>query len=340
MSDETTPSAQLTAGGESPAVRLPLRDRRSLGGVVNALRDYVIVLSVAVVFLVLTFSSDVFLTSTNLLNVLEQVAPVGIIAIALTYVLIAGEFDISAGAIAAFTGVVAAKLANSIGPWEGLILGVLAATGIGLLNGLLIAYGGINSFVCTLAVGLMVAGVAVLITKGFLLTVPGDTFATLGTSELLGVKYSVWLLVAIVVLFAFVLHRTTFGRWLYAVGGNLEAARLSGINTKMVKVSAFAISGLAAGLAGAIIASRTSQGQAGDGISTVLFAFAAVVVGGTSVQGGRGAVWRTVFGLLLLALIGNGFNLLSVEPIYQQIVQGAIILAAVAADALSRRQAA
>lgn len=340
MSDETTRSPSVTAHAGSPSERLGLRGLRSPGGLANALRDYVIVISVAVVCVVLTFASDVFLTSTNLLNVLEQSAPVGIIAIALTYVLIAGEFDISAGAIAAFTGVVAAKLANSIGPWEGLILAVLAATGIGVLNGLLIAYGGINSFVCTLAVGLMVAGLAVLITKGFLLTVPGDSFATLGTSEALGIKYSVWLLVAIAIVFAFVLHRTKFGRWLYAVGGNLEAARLSGINTRMVKVSAFAISGLAAGLAGAIVASRTSQGQAGDGISVVLFAFAAVVVGGTSVQGGRGAVWRTVFGLLLLAFIGNGFNLLSVEPIYQQIVQGAIILAAVAADSLSRRQAA
>jgi ribose transport system permease protein len=154
------------------------------------------------------------------------------------------------------------------------------------------------------------------------------------------VKYSVWLLVLIAIVFAVVLHRSKFGRWLYAVGGNVEAARLSGINTRMVKVSAFAISGFAAGLAGAIVASRTSQGQAGDGISIVLFAFAAVVVGGTSVQGGRGAIWRTIFGLLLLALIGNGFNLLSVEPIYQQIVQGAIILAAVAADSLSRRKAA
>ncbi len=337
VSDEMTQPSQVGAPGGTLDEPPRRRDRTSVGGVANALRDYVIVLSVAVVCIVLTFSSDVFLTSTNLLNVIEQSAPVGIIAIALTYVLIAGEFDISAGAIAALTGVVAAKLANSIGPWEGIILAIIAATGIGVLNGVLIAYGGINSFVCTLAVGLMVAGLGVLITKGFLLTVPGDTFATLGTAETFVIKYSVWLLIIIGVVFALVLHRSVIGRWIYAVGGNLEAARLSGINTQMVKVSAFAISGFAAGLAGAIVASRTSQGQAGDGISTVLFAFAAVVVGGTSVQGGRGAVWRTVFGLLLLALIGNGFNLLSVAPIYQQIVQGAIILVAVAADSLSRR---
>jgi ribose transport system permease protein len=156
MSDEMRQPPPMTAPGESLAERLTLRRRTTVGGVTNALRDYVIVLSVAVICIVLTFSSDVFLTSTNLLNVVEQSAPVGIIAIALTYVLITGEFDISAGAISALTGVIAAKLANSIGPWEGILLAIVAATGIGLLNGLLIAYGGINSFVCTLAVGLRV----------------------------------------------------------------------------------------------------------------------------------------------------------------------------------------
>lgn len=332
------PAAQTSAG--SIANRIGIEGPLTVRSLVELLREYVIVFAVLLLALILTFSSDVFLTSTNILNVLEQAAPVGIIAVALTFVLISGEFDISAGAIVSFTGVLAAKIALSMGTVEAFVLAILAATAIGVINGFLVSYLRINSFVCTLATGLIVAGFALVITQGFLLTVPDRSFAELGTAELFGIKYSIWLFAVVVVSFGFVLHRTKFGRWLYAVGGNVEAARLSGIHTRLVKLAALGLSGFAAGLAGAILASRTSQGQADDGISLVLYAFAAVVVGGTSVQGGRGAVWRTVMGLLLLALIGNGFNLLSVDPIYQQIVQGGIILAAVAADSLSRRQTA
>jgi ribose transport system permease protein len=329
------PSA-VPAGAPEEVAAAPARG--SLARVLDALREYVIVVCVLVLAVTLSVSSDVFLTSTNLLNVLEQVAPVGIIACALTFVLICGEFDLSAGAIYALTGVIAAELAPSLGSWPALGVGVLAATALGLMNGLLVSYARINSFVCTLATSLMIAGLALVITQGFLLAVPEESFAALGTDELLGVKYSVYLLAAVALACGFVLWRTKFGRWLFAVGGNAEAARLSGIDVRAVKAAAFVAAGFAAGLAGALVASRTGQGQADDGLEIVLFAFAAVVVGGTSVMGGRGAIWRTICGVLLLALITNGFNLLEVEPIYQQIVQGAIILLAVAADSLSRRQ--
>jgi ribose transport system permease protein len=282
-------------------------------------------------------TSDVFLTSTNLLNVLEQNAPVGIMAIALTFVLITGEFDLSAGAIYVLTGVLAAKWAGPLGPWPAILAAMACAVGMGVVNGLLVAYARIDSFVCTLATSLIIAGTSLAITKGFIKTVSDPTFGQLGTNEILGVKLSIWLFAVVAIAFGFVLARSKLGRWLFAVGGNPEAARLSGISLRGVRVTAFALSGFAAGLAGVIVASRTGQGQNGDGLSIALFAFAAVVVGGTSVLGGRGAIWRTVLGVLLLALITNGFNLLSVDPIYQQIVQGVIILLAVAADALSRR---
>jgi ribose transport system permease protein len=326
------------AAAVAPDEVAPVPAGRAPNRVLEVAREYVIVWCVLVLGITLSISSDVFLTSTNLLNVLEQVAPVGIIACALTFVLISGEFDLSAGAIYALTGVIAAKLAPDLGSWPALGVGVLAATGLGLMNGLLVAYARINSFVCTLATSLMIAGLGLVITKGFLLAVPDAAFATLGTEELLGVKYSVYLFAAVALVCGFVLWRTKFGRWLFAVGGNSEAARLSGIDVRAVKAAAFVAAGFAAGIAGALVASRTAQGQADDGLEIVLFAFAAVVVGGTSVLGGRGAIWRTVCGVLLLALITNGFNLLGVEPIYQQIVQGAIILLAVAADSLSRRQ--
>jgi len=309
--------------------------RRTL---LRSIRDYAIVVCFGALFLALTFASDVFLTSTNLLNLLEQNAPVGIIALALTFVLITGEFDLSVGAIAMLTGVLAAYWVAPLGVWPALLVAALCACGLGAINGVLVAYAKINSFVCTLATSLIIAGASLAITKGFIKTVPDPAFSDLGLGEFLGIKYSIWLFVAAALVAALVLGRSVFGRWLYAVGGNAEAARLSGINVGGVRVAAFALSGLAGGIAGAIIASRTGQGQAGDGLSITLFAFAAVVIGGTSTLGGRGSVWRTVLGVLLLALIVNGFNLIGIDPIYQQIVQGGIVLLAVATDSLSRRR--
>jgi ribose transport system permease protein len=303
----------------------------------DLIREYMIVLVVLVVCVVLALSSDVFLTRENILNVLENAAPVGIVACALTFVTIAGEFDLSAGAMLILCGVVAAKLEPSVGVAMSFLLGILAATLAGTTNGLLVSYLRINSFVCTLATGLMIAGLGLVITGGFLVAVSDASYGDLGFQALLGIKWSIWIFAAFALVCGFVLRRTHFGRWIYAVGGNVEAARLSGINTRFVKVVAFAVSGVAAGIAGAIVASKAGQAQAGDGIPIVLQAFAAVVVGGTSITGGRGAVWRTIFGVLFLSLISNGFNLLALNPVYQQIVQGAIILVAVAADSVSRR---
>jgi ribose transport system permease protein len=331
VTDETVSTAHRGEPAAGEGRRGALLSRAGL------LRDYAIVVCVLVLFVVLAASSDTFLTSTNLLNVLAGVAPTGIVAFAITYLLIVGEFDLSAGAIFVLTGVLSAKLYNDLGVWPSILVAVAAATALGVLNGILVAYFRINSFVCTLATSLMMAGLGLVITKGFLLNVPDEGFAALGTNELLGIKWSIWILVVAALVSGFVLSRTKFGRWLYAVGGNPEAARLSGIDVRRMKLAAFAISGFAAGVGGAIVVSRTSTGQAGDGISVVFAAFAAVVVGGTSVAGGRGAIWRTALGVLFLALIINGFNLLEIDVVYQNIIQGAIILLAVAADSLSRR---
>jgi ribose transport system permease protein len=330
--DERGATAPAMPPGAAAGPRLS-----GLASWLELVREYAIVVCVVVLFVVLSFASDVFLTPRNLLNVLEQVAPTGIVAFALTFLLVVGEFDLSAGALFVLTGILAAKLQPSIGTWPALAVGVAAAPLLGVGNGLLVAYARINSFVCTLATSLMVAGLGLVVTRGFLLNVKDESFGALGTSTLLGVKWSIWILAVTAVAGSFVLARTKLGRWLYAVGGNAEAARLSGIDTRAIKVAAFALSGFAAGVGGAILVSRTATGQAGNGIDVVLAAFAAVVVGGTSVMGGRGAIWRTVLGILFLTLITNGFNLLQVEPVYQSIIQGAIILVAVGIDSLSRR---
>jgi ribose transport system permease protein len=303
----------------------------------SRVRDYGIVVSVLVLFVVLSVESDVFLTKTNLLNILDQFAPAGIIACAQTLVIIGGGFDLSVGAMFALAGVVAAQTAPHVGIWPGLGLGVLMGVGLGLVNAFLITVIRMNAFIATLASSFMFYGLGQVMTGGGLVTVNDPAFQTLGNGAFAGVKYSVWLLLAVILVAGLLLKRATVGRHICAVGGNAEAARLSGIRVNRVRALTFALSGMAAGIAGVLYASRISQGQANSGNDYTLMTIAAVVIGGTSILGGEGAVWKTALGVLLLALIGNGFNLLNINPTYQQIVQGGIIVIAVAIDTLSRR---
>lgn len=267
----------------------------------QALRDYGIVFSFIALFIMLSVASNVFFTRQNLLNILDQRSATSIIAVGGTLVFIAGGFDLSVGSIYAVAGVVAALMAPHIGTWGAILLGVGMGLGCGVVNGVLVTIGRINAFIATLATSIMIAGIALVLTSGNLITViKPASFPVLGRSDFVTVKYSVWTFLAFALTCGFLLSRTTFGRMMYASGGNPEAARLSGIRV-------------------------------------ALDAVAGIVIGGTSIMGGAGAVRRTVLGVLLLAMIGNGFNLLNVDSTYQRIFQGAIILIAVGIDAWSRR---
>jgi len=318
------------------ALFAPLRSGSERQLTLSILRDYGIVVTFCALFASLALSSGVFLTKTNLLNVLEQSAAVGIIACGGTLVIIAGGFDLSVGAVYAVSGIAAAQVANDHGIPLGLVAGVLFGAALGLGNGLLVTVARVNPFIATLASTMMIRGLGLIITGGFLVTVLDPQFTGLGRGQFWGVKYSIWVFLGFVAFSWFLLTRTTFGRHVYAAGGNPEAARLSGVRVGYVRAVTYVISGLSAGIAGVIVASRISQGQADAGEDLPLTAIAAIALGGTSIFGGEGAIWRTVLGILLLALIGNGFNLLGVDPIYQRIFEGAIILAAVAIDAWSR----
>lgn len=304
----------------------------------SRLRDYGIVLAFVALFVALSLSTDTFLRPRNLLNILDQSAPVGIIACAVTICIIAGVFDLSTGSIFGVAAVVACKVANSVDPIVGIGVGIFTGLVLGIVNGVLVYATRINSFIGTLATSIAFRGLAIITTGGMIVTVTKPTFGLLGRSDLLGAKYTVWVFGVFFVITAFLLARTTFGRAVYAVGGNAEAARLSGIRVGLVRGSCFALSGLAAGIAGVLSASRTSSAQADLGTGLELAAIAAAVVGGTSILGGEGAVWRGVLGVLTLATIGNGFDLLNIDTTYQMIVQGGLILIAVAADQLLRRR--
>ena len=302
------------------------------------LRDYGIVVSVVLLFGVLTFASPAFLTKTNLLNIVEQSAPVGVIAVGATIIIVGGNFDLSAGAVLAITGVFAAKTANHVDPLLGLAIAPLAGAAFGFGNGVLVTILKVNSFMATLASSLMIRGLAALVTGGALIVVTDDAFELIGRDSVLDVRNSALVLVTFAIAGGLLLSSTTFGRRVYAVGGNAEAARLSGVRVVRVQMLTFIISGFSAGLAGMISASRISTGQADASVGIEFTAIAAVVIGGTSIFGGEGAVWRSMLGVLLLALIGNGFNILNVNPFYQRILEGGIIVFAVALDALSRRR--
>lgn len=300
------------------------------------LREYGVVISFAVLFATLALTSDAFLTKTNLLNILDQNAGIGIIACSLTLVLIVGQLDFSGAAIYGLAGVTAAGLVDNVGAWPAIAIAIGVGVGLGLINGYLVSYWSIDSFVCTLATGIMISGFTLLITKGEIISSTDETFAKVGNETLFGVTWVTWIFLAVAILLTLLLTRTFVGQQMFAVGDNLEASRLAGLRTRVITMMTFAIAGTGAGIAGVLIASRTTAGQPQAGLELVVTALAGIVVGGTSVSGGRGAIWRTVLGILFLALIGNGLNLLDVDTIYQQIIQGAIILTAVVVDRFSR----
>jgi ribose transport system permease protein len=293
---------------------------------------------VAVLMVALSFLSDSFFTVQNLINILNQNAPLAIMASAMTLVIIGGGFDLSVGAIFAVASVTSAWMALNVDPLLGLAIAPFVGLGLGLINGVTITYLGIHSFLATLATSLVFRGMAILITGGKLIPVRIDEFTWLGRGRIGPVYIAVIVMIVFAAVLMVLLNRTTFGRKVFAVGGNEEAAILSGIRVRRVKIITFAITGFAAGLASAIAVSRISMGQPAAGAGMELEAIAATIIGGTSIYGGQGAIWRSIAGVIMLALINNGFNILNADPFFKDLTTGLIIVAAVAISASGRRR--
>jgi ribose transport system permease protein len=322
-------------------LRLPGADGallRSAG--MTRLRGVGILIPFLILFVVLSVTSSSFATKANLLNILDQQSATLIIAAAGTLVLIAGGIDLSVGAIYGFAGVTSAHFALQTSPVLAILLGIGAGLLIGLVNGIVTTVFRINALIATLAMSFIVSGCSSLVTKGNLLVLFDKTdFGALARTEFLTVKTSIWSMVAAVVVIGLLLATTTAGRYMYAAGGNAEAARLAGVRVGGIRVLTFVLSGTAAGLAGVIDTARVLSAQASPNDTALAFTvLAGIVVGGTSILGGEGAVWRTVVGVLFIALIGNGYLLLEFDPLYEQITMGGLLLAAVGLDALSRRR--
>ncbi|MFN8623436.1 MAG: ABC transporter permease [Chloroflexota bacterium] len=290
-------------------------------------------------FAILAFGSASFLRPENLANILDQQSATIIVAVAGTLVLIAGGIDLSVGAIYALAAVTSGSIAQQGGPvWLAVIGGCAVGLAVGIVNGVVVTRFRINSLIATLAASFVVGGLAALVTQGNLVVAFERTdFQAVAATKLAGLTGAAWIMIAFAVIVGIVLARSAFGRYVYATGGNAEAARLGGVSVDRIKLATFALSGFAAGLAGTLDTSRVLSAQANSGTFLAFTVLAGIVVGGTSIQGGEGAVWKSVVGCMLIALIGNGFNLLGLDPFYRQITLGLILILAVGLDAWSRK---
>jgi ribose transport system permease protein len=279
-----------------------------------------------------------FMVVGNLLNVVLQVSITAILAFGMTYVLLLGEIDLSVGAAVALTGTVAALgLEHGLWLWVVIPLALLAGLALGAINGMLSSLLSIPSFIVTLATMGIFRGLAYIMSAGVPITVENERFVGLGNGSLLSVPAPIWVLLALLVGNQFILSKTVFGRKIYLAGGNREAALYSGVNVRILKIIIFMLSGLMAGISGVLLTARLYSAQPNAGMGYELDAIAAAALGGTSLNGGYGTVTGTLVGALIIGVINNGMNLLSVPYFYQLIVKGLVILAAVGIDVQSKK---
>jgi ribose transport system permease protein len=288
---------------------------------------------------VLSIMSSTFLTTSNLLNVGVQVAVTAVLAFGQTFVIVSAGIDLSVGSLAALAGIVTgwtiatAGMPTGIGVLAGLAAGLVA----GLVNAVLITYGKLPPFIATLAMLSVGRGLALVISGGIPLTLP-NSLGTLGGGDLFGVlPYPVLVMIVIGLITAGILRYTYSGRSMYAIGGNEQAARLSGINVTRQKMVIYGLSGLFAAVAGILLAARLASAQPQAGVGYELDAIAAVVIGGASLSGGVGSAWGTFVGALILGVLRNGLNLLAVSAFWQQVVIGIVIALAVLSDTLRKK---
>jgi ribose transport system permease protein len=311
----------------------PMKVPRARSNSVVAVRRYGIVVALFVLLAVLWVASPTFFRATNFANILAQWAPIGIMSVGTTYVILAGGFDLSVAAGFAFCAVVAAALAQAGVPASLSFLAAIAAgVLIGLVNAALVVGLRINPFAATLASGFVLTSLPYLIVKSPFIEVDQPGFDVLGTGVWHGLPYTGLILIGFLVVFGVILSKTQYGHLLYAVGGNAEISRLFGIPTRLVVGSTYVFSGFCVGTAASLATSQLSYSASDQDPVLVFDVIVAVVVGGTSLAGGVGSMWQTAVGLAILAVVQNGLNLLDINTFYQYIIKGCLIIIAVSLD--------
>jgi ribose/xylose/arabinose/galactoside ABC-type transport system permease subunit len=314
-----------------------LKDARQRSGVI---REFAMLIILLVIVGVLSILSPKFAQFDNFINIFKQTAINGILATGMAMVILTGGFDLSVGSIVGLSGVVAALLAQGNYPiYVPVLAAILIGTIAGLFNGTLVSYFGIPAFVVTLGSQSIIRGLAYVVSGGRPVFGVCKAYENIAGGKLFGViPYLVIYLFIIVLVVGFVLTKTIYGRRLYAVGGNEEAAKVSGINVKAMKMSAFMIAGLLSGVAGMLLTSRAISGSPQTGEGYELDAIAAVVIGGFSLSGGSGKWYGIIIGALILSVLGNGLDILGIKSFYQLILKGTIVILAVYLDVRSRRK--
>lgn len=326
----TDQPAAVLAAGEKPASTWVSRFRGS--------QEARVLLGLILLLILFSVTTPHFLDQRNLFNIARQVTMLSIVAFGMTVVLLTGGIDLSVGSVMAVTGVMVAALMKryELAIPLAMLLSVSAGMGIGLVNGLVTNYLGIPAFIATLAMMTIARGLVLLYTRATPIYDFPKAFDFLGQGYVGPVPFPVILMLIIFALMYLMLRYTVLGRYAYAIGGNPEVCRLSGINVKLNSTMLFAMSGLCAGIAGVILASRMGAGEPTSAQGMELEAIAAVVVGGTSLFGGKGTLTGTLFGALLMGVLANGLSLMGIEPFVQMAISGVIIIIAVTISSRGR----
>lgn len=292
-------------------------------------------LGLILLIIMISILNPAFLDLSNLLNLLRQISINGLIAFGMTFVILTGGIDLSVGSILALSSAFIALLITSgVDPILAIIIGVVIGFILGVVNGIFVTKGNMAPFIATLATMTIFRGLTLVVTDGNPITNLGDNylFQLFGKGYFFGIPVPAVTMTLVFIILFVILHKTTFGRHTYAIGGNEIASKISGIKVNHVKIFIYGISGLMAALAGAILTSRLNSAQPTAGTAYELDAIAAVVLGGTSLTGGKGRIVGTLIGVLIIGVLNNGLNLLGVSSFYQQVVKGVVILIAVLID--------
>jgi ribose transport system permease protein len=302
------------------------------------LKNFIIIFAILLEIVVFALLSPAFLTFDNAVNIALSIAVIGILAVGMTFVILTGGIDLSVGSVVALAGVCAAMITLKT---DSALLGFAAAliTGIicGAFNGTVVAYFKVPPFVVTLAILTIARGLAFILAEGRSIGGLPDNFSWLGKASIFGIPFSVILMLTTFAVGWFVLANTRFGRYVYAVGGNAEATFLAGVNVKNITLWVYIVNGVLVGIAAIVLASRLGAGVPNSGSQYELDVIAAVVVGGTSLMGGKGSVVATLFGAIFIAILNNGLNLAGIDPYLQKIALGVVILLAVLADQINKK---
>lgn len=303
--------------------------------ITDYLQNYGSVIALLLLVVIIGSISPEFRTVNNFLSLLRQSSINGLIAFGMTFVILTDAIDLSVGStLALTTALTAGMIVAGVPAGLAMMLSLVIGAALGVVSGLMVAKGRLQAFIATLITMTIYRGLTLIYTNGKPISNLGDNYALtfIGRGQLFGIPFPVILFLAVFGVFTFILMKTTFGRKVYATGSNAKSAALAGVNIHRVKITVYAISGCMSALSGLILLSRLGSAQPTLGTGYELDAIASVALGGTSMSGGRGRIWGTLIGVLIIAVLNNGLNILGVSSYYQDVVKGLVILAAVLSD--------